>query len=97
MWVFWVRPGGLHQGPEIETTLSHVEISSVPTRGKQNKLVVICRKIDLSPPPSAVVDADLGFATLCEAGGGGGCCPSVGPSLEGEPAGVAVVLFTLRG
>lgn len=65
-----VRPGGLRQGPEIETTLSHVEISSVPMRAKQNKLVVICRRIDLSPP-SAVVGAGSGITTSCEAGGGG--------------------------
>lgn len=58
----WVRPGGLHQGPKIETPLSHVEISSVPTRRKWNKLAVICRRIDLSPLSTVVT-------TLREVGG----------------------------
>lgn len=59
----WVRPGGLHQGPKIETPLSHVEISSFPMRRKWNKLAVICRRIDLSPLSTVVT-------TLREAGGG---------------------------
>lgn len=59
----WVRPEGLDQGPKMETPLSHVEISSVPTRRKQDKLVVICRRIDLSPL-STVVGAGSDVTTL---------------------------------
>lgn len=64
-----LREAWRHQGPEIETTLSHMEISLFPMRSKQNKLVVICRRIDLSPP-STEAGADLGITTLCEEGGG---------------------------